>query len=246
MNQYKPVILIDLCAHGGDDKFYIRHGYVDAIIRAGGYPVGLPLLGDRDYAKRMIEVADGVMLPGSLTDVDPKLYGAELLDHCGELGPKRDESDFFLLELAAERKMPVFGICYGHQVLNVFYGGSLYQDLHHEIHSNIQHRQQDPNAPPSHSVHFEEDSRIYKMFDHQKVIEVNSFHHQGVKKVAPTLRATSYSPDGLVESYENRNGGQYVLGVQWHPERMWREFPQQLNLFTDFMESARQWHLKNR
>ncbi len=84
------------------------------------------------------------------------------------------------------------------------------------------------------------------MFDHQKVIEVNSFHHQGVKKVAPSLRATSYSPDGLVESYENRNGGQYVLGVQWHPERMWREFPQQLNLFTDFMESARLWHFKNR
>ena len=77
MKQYKPVVLIDLCAHGGDDKFYIRHGYIDALIRAGAYPVGLPLLGDRDYAQRMIEVADGVMLPGSITDVDPKRYGAE-------------------------------------------------------------------------------------------------------------------------------------------------------------------------
>lgn len=246
MKQYKPVVLIDLCAHGGDDKFYIRHGYIDALIRAGAYPVGLPLLGDRDYAQRMIEVADGVLLPGSITDVDPKRYGEKKTESCGELGPKRDASDFYLLELARDRKMPVFGICYGHQVVNVFYGGSLYQDIAHEIDSKIQHRQLDPNAPPAHSVSLAKDSRIYKLFDQQPVIEVNSFHHQGVKEAAPPLRPTSISPDGLVESYENRNGGQYVMGVQWHPERMWREFPLHLNLFKEFVEAARQWHTTNR
>jgi putative glutamine amidotransferase len=245
MQDYKPIILINLCTRSGDDMFYIRRGYLEAIKHAGGIPVALPLMADRDYAARVIEFADGVLLPGSLTDVDPKHYGANVSPYFGEKGPERDESDFYLLERAFERKLPVFGICFGHQSLNVFCGGSLYQDLPKELKSPLTHWQGEPYSNPVHTVEVDENSIIYKIFQ-KKVVEVNSIHHQGVKEIAPTLRATSCSPDGLIESYENVNGGQFLLGVQWHPERMWREHPSHAELFKVFVREAESWHRKNR
>jgi putative glutamine amidotransferase len=245
MNDYKPIILINLCTRSTDDMFYIRRGYLEAIKNAGGVPVALPLMADRDYAQRVIELADGILLPGSLTDVDPKYYGSSISPYYGESGPERDESDFYLLEKAAERKMPVFGICFGHQSLNVFNGGSLYQDIPHDLNSNVTHWQGEPYHLPAHTVKVEEGSIIYKIFGKNE-IEVNSIHHQGVKTIAPNLRPTSYSPDGVIESYENRNGGQFLMGVQWHPERMWRESPPQAALFQEFISAANQWHQKNR
>lgn len=245
MNTYKPNIVINLCSHGGDDKFYIRSGYVESVMKAGGFPIALPTVADKEYAKRVIEFADGVILPGSITDVNPKFYGTEKSQFCGEEGVARDQSDFFLLDEAFKRKIPVFGICFGHQSLNVFCGGSLYQDLAHETHTNINHRQWDLNSPPTHTVKMEDDSIVHRLFE-QHVIPVNSFHHQGVKKLASNLRATAYAPDGVVESYENRNNGHFLMGVQWHPERMWREFPVQLRLFEEFISAAGNWHAENK
>ena len=148
----KLIILINLCSKPDDEMFYIRTGYVDAIMNAGGIPIALPLVANRDYAERVIEFADGVLLPGSLTDVDPKYYGADVTPNFGVKGPEREESDFYLLEFASKKKVPVFGICYGHQSLNVFCGGSLYQDIPHDLHSNIQHWQEAPYNRTVHSV----------------------------------------------------------------------------------------------
>lgn len=246
MNDYKPIILINLCTRNNDDMFYIRRGYLEAIKHVGGIPVALPLMADRDYASRVIDFADGILLPGSLTDVDPKHYGAQPSPYFGEKGPERDESDFLLLESAFDRKLPVFGICFGHQSLNVFCGGTLYQDIPQELQSNITHWQGEPYSNPVHTVEVvEENSIVYRIF-RQKVIEVNSIHHQGVKTIAPSLKATSCSPDGVIESYENINGGQFIMGVQWHPERMWREHPAHASLFEEFVNAAGDWHRKNK
>jgi putative glutamine amidotransferase len=245
MKEHKPVILINLCTKTGDDMFYLRRSYVEAIMHAGGIPVALPLVADRDYSARVAEFADGILLPGSITDVDPKYYSEEVTPHFGQKGPERDQSDFFLLEKAFDRKLPVFGICYGHQSLNVFCGGALYQDIPHDLQSSITHWQQEPYNHPVHSVKVEEDSIIFRLFG-KKEIEVNSIHHQGVKRVAPNLRATCISPDGVIESYENKNGGQFLMGVQWHPERMWQDYPSQAALFQEFVGAARKWHIDNR
>jgi putative glutamine amidotransferase len=245
MSEYKPIILINLCTKSGDEMFYIRRGYVEAILAAGGAPVNLPLMANRDYAARVVDLADGVLLPGSLTDVDPKYYAAEISPYYGQKGPERDESDFFLLEQAAQRKIPVFGICYGHQSLNVFNGGTLYQDIPHDLNSRILHWQEEPYDRPVHSVQVEEDSLVHRIFQ-QREIEVNSIHHQGVKTAASNLRPTAYSPDGVIEAYENRNGGQFLMGVQWHPERMWRNSPPHFALFREFVNQARKWHIQNR
>src|SRR5262249_23251789 len=154
---------------------------------------------------------------------------------------EREESDFYLLEFASKKKVPVFGICYGHQSLNVFCGGSLYQDIPHDLHSNIQHWQEAPYNRPVHSVRVESESIVHRVFKKQE-IEVNSVHHQGVKNLAPSLKPTAVAPDGVIEAYENRNGGQLLMGVQWHPERMWRDFPEQFNLFVEFISAANKWH----
>lgn len=245
MNEYRPIIVINLCTRSTDDMFYIRRGYLEAIENAGGVPVCLPLMANRDFAARVIDLADGVLLPGSLTDVDPKHYGSDISPYYGESGTERDESDFLLLEKAFERKVPVFGICFGHQSINVFCGGTLYQDIPHELNSNITHWQGEPYSLPAHTVKVEEGSIVHKIFGKSE-IEVNSIHHQGVKTIAPSLRATSYSPDGVIESFENKNGGQFLIGVQWHPERMWRVSTPQAALFQEFVNAANQWHVKNK
>src|SRR5512144_1685720 len=105
MNSYKPNLVIHLCSHGGDDTLYLRSGYVESVMKSGGYPIALPTVADKEYAERMIEFADGVLLPGSITDVDPKSYGAERSQFCGEEGTSRDQSDFYLLEAAFKRKI---------------------------------------------------------------------------------------------------------------------------------------------
>ncbi len=244
MKDNRPVVLINLCTKSGDDMFYIRRGYVEAIMNAGGVPVFLPLVANREYAAQVIEFADGVLLPGSLTDVDPKYYGADVAPHFGLKGPEREESDFYLLEFAFQKKVPVFGICYGHQSLNVFCGGSLYQDISHDLNSKVKHWQDEPYNRPIHTVKVNNDSIVHRLFQANE-IEVNSIHHQGVRTLGPNLKATACSPDGVIEAYENRNGGQLLMGVQWHPERMWRDFPSQFALFKEFVGAARKFHNGN-
>src|SRR5437870_4696256 len=158
---HKPVIAINLCTKSGDDMFYIRRGYIEAIMKAGGVPVALPLVADKDFAARIVEFADGVLLPGSITDVDPKHYKAKVSPYFGQKGPERDQSDFYLLENAFERKIPVFGICFGHQSLNVFCGGSLFQDIPHDVGTGIQHWQQEPYSHPVHRVKVSPDSIVH-------------------------------------------------------------------------------------
>ena len=245
MKEYKPVILVNLCTKSGDDMFYIRRGYIEAIMHSGGIPMALPLMADKDYAMRVAELADGILLPGSLTDVDPQYYHSNVSPYFGQKGPERDQSDFFLLEHAVQHKTPVFGICYGHQSLNVFCGGTLYQDIPHDLNSDIQHWQNEPYNLPAHRVRVEENSIVYRLFQ-KREIEVNSIHHQGVKTLGASLRATAYSPDGVIEAYENRNGGQFLMGVQWHPERMWREYPSHAALFDTFINAAKKWCSENR
>lgn len=245
MENNRPIILINLCTKNGDEMFYIRRGYLEALMEAGAIPVTLPLMADKDYAAHAAELADGILLPGSLTDVDPKYYKEDVSPYFGLKGPERDQSDFFLLEHAFKRKVPVFGICYGHQSLNVFCGGSLYQDIPNDLKSDITHWQNEPYNHPAHNVTVEENSIVHRLF-HKNEIAVNSIHHQGVKNVAGNLRPTAYSPDGVVEAYENRNGGQFLMGVQWHPERMWRDNPSQFALFLEFVKAAKKWRAENR
>jgi len=203
--------------------------YLEAIENSGGI---LQMLDSNSDVDKYIDQADGVLLPGG-NDVNPMLYGEERKNLTQPPHNERDVVEMYLIEKAMERKLPILGICRGLQVLNVKLGGTLYQDVHEEMVGGMRHDWHEENSialPRSqfaHSVHIAEDSRLMKIVESEDV-EVNSLHHQGIKKLGNGIIATSHSSDGLIESFE-MNDYPYMVAVQWHPEELnsipvWKKF----------------------
>jgi putative glutamine amidotransferase len=196
--------------------------YISAVRLAGGEPVEVSLGLSTSELHDLSGTLDALILPGSPSDVDPALYGATRHPKCADSDPDRERTDFALLEHAFRDQKPVLAICYGNQSLNVFLGGSLIQDIASELHSRIQHewtgRKQ--GAPePFHSAQVEPGSRLFELA-RTRDLNVNSSHHQSVLQPGRNLRVTAVAPDGVVEALEWTGGRNFVVGVQWHPERM--------------------------
>lgn len=190
--------------------------YIQAILKAGGNPVIIPAITDSKVLRDIIKNLDGLVMTGG-EDFNPLYYKEEVIPDINDIDSIRDIYDLVLLKLATDRNIPVLGICRGEQAINVAFGGMLYQDIpsqHND--STVRHRQTEPREQGTHLVSIAKDSELFKILNTTDV-SVNSFHHQGVKDVAPNFRAVAYAPDGIVEAieaYPNRN----ILGVQWHPE----------------------------
>jgi putative glutamine amidotransferase len=135
--------------------------------------------------------------------------------------PERDALEMALLRLALQRGMPVFGICRGMQILNVALGGTLYQDEPSQLGVDVlDHWQETPKCQPTHEVEVLDDSYMAAIMDRQTV-EVNSYHHQGIKGLADALTVTAHSSDGVIEAVESRDFSEcWLIGVQWHAEGM--------------------------
>jgi len=190
----------------------------------------------REYAQRI----DGVLLPGSPTDIDPRIYGAEAHPKLGKLYPERDATDFTLLAESDKTQKPVLGICFGVQSLNVYRGGSLVQDIpalvpHAVIHDNDESADQ-PSAPARHFIRLSEGSLVSRLAAKTEV-EVNSYHHQAVKEAGRGLTPVAFTTDGVVEAVEDASR-RFVVGVQWHPERGFQNDPFSQTLFKAFIEAA--------
>jgi putative glutamine amidotransferase len=214
----------------------IRH-YLDAVIWAGGLPLLIPSTGDREITREYVEQVQGVLLPGSPTDIDPALYGAVPHSGLGKLYPERDATDFAILDVAEQNEMPVLGICFGVQSINVHRGGSLVQDIPAVVSNPLIHDEDDGKPPARHLIRIAEDSLIGRLAGRSDV-EVNSYHHQSVERAGRDLRPVAVSPDGVIEALEDTRG-RFVIGVQWHPERGWREDPLSQRLFSALIEQAR-------
>ncbi len=203
-------------------RFYLGRDYSEAVQRLGAVPLHLGLIPSADYIENAVAAVDGIMLPGSNTDVDPALYVEEPAHRLGTVIPEKDETDQLVLEAAERLGKPVLAICYGMQALNVHRGGTLVQDIESEIAGSIKHEQGDPFTRPSHSIRLHEDSILGRLpvaserTDHR----VNSSHHQAVKEIGRDLRATAWAADGVIEAIEDTRPGRFVVGVQWHPELM--------------------------
>jgi putative glutamine amidotransferase len=214
----------------------IRH-YLDAVLWAGGLPLLIPSTGDPAVTREYVERIHGVLLPGSPTDIDPGRYGAVPHEKLGKLYPEREATDLAILDLVEKNNLPVLGICFGVQSINVHRGGSLVQDIPAIISNPLKHDEDDGKPPARHMIRVAEDSLIGRLAGRPDV-EVNSYHHQSVERPGNNLRSVAFSPDGVIEALEDTTG-RFVIGVQWHPERGWKEDPLSKRLFSTFIEQAR-------
>ncbi len=210
--------------------------YSKALELNGGAAVFIPLkLGDeslRDIYDRM----DGLLLAGG-EDVDPREYGEEVAPHCGHVDPLRDAVELRLARWAMQDHKPMLAICRGVQVLNVAAGGSLYQDIESQHPDPIPHRwDHEAKTDRWHPVRVEAGTRLAQALGTTR-LEVNSAHHQGLKEIPDALQVTATSADRIVEAVE-RSGGAFVLGVQFHPERMLHKEPRAHGIFRDFVAAC--------
>lgn len=231
--------LIGITARHADTKEGLRavqilRAYVMAIVEAGGAPILIPPDLPEDSWRSLLDRLDGILFSG----------GADIgLDHFdGEAHPSvdveaaRDAIELPLLRAAVDADKPFFGICRGLQVMNVALGGTLYTHILDQFSNALQHDWGDkPRDTLAHPVRVEEGTRLAGILG-APMLQVNSLHHQGIKDLAPNLKATAFSPDGLIEGIELPNR-KFALAVQWHPE--WMTSREEMRrLFRKFIEAA--------
>jgi microsomal dipeptidase-like Zn-dependent dipeptidase/gamma-glutamyl-gamma-aminobutyrate hydrolase PuuD len=209
-------MLIGLSVNHKEGSSRIADAYVNAVIKAGGTPVLIPLTTDAAVLEETVSKIDGLILSGG-GDIYAPLFGEELHPTVTDYQIDRDRYDLALVRLATERQMPVLGICRGQQVINVAFGGTLVQDIpSHVVDSKIVHNQEEAREIATHSVRIAPGSRLHRITDVETIF-VNSFHHQSVKVVAPGFEPVAWAEDGVIEAIESTEE-KVVWGVQWHPE----------------------------
>ncbi len=216
----RPRIGITMRLETATRRFYIGRDYSEAVEACGGIPIHLSLIPKAEYITEALAGLDGILLPGSNTDVDPIQYGEQPHPNLGTVVPDKDLTDRLVLDEAERLKMPLLGICYGMQALNVARGGTLIQDIVSQIDGCLKHDQGHPYTHNSHSLTIKEKS-ILSNLDSVKEndkIRVNSSHHQAIGRIGENLEAAAWAADGVIECVEDTRNHRFVMGVQWHPE----------------------------
>ena len=212
----KLIVIADTCKEG---MASVGINYPAAVMRTGHIPVLLPQTDDMSLIREMLEKVDVLLLPGGGADVDPVRYSEETSPCVTEISQERDAYEFRLLEAAAAMRKPVFGICRGIQVINVFFGGTLYQDLPTDYaDSSICHQRPDKEWEPVHDIKIKAGSKLSMFLGGMTETQVNSTHHQACKDVAPGFIVSATAPDGVIEAIESETLP--IVAVQFHPERL--------------------------
>lgn len=225
--------IIGITASMSDSFIRMKRTYFDAIFEAGGIPVFLPFSGGAADAERYLSLCDGVLFAGG-ADVDPKYYGEEIKFDNVETVPMRDEFELALAELLKKDSRPILGICRGEQLLNVAFGGTLYQHIDG-------HKQEESGSQNLSPAKVKEGTLLHKLADKSDIF-TNTFHHQAVKDVAPGFVASAYAEDGTIEAIEPENAltaERFILAVQWHPEMFFGTDETAKNIFKAFVEAAK-------
>ena len=219
-------------------RFYLGRDYSEAVEAAGGVPLHLSLIADKDYISSALDGLDGILLPGSDSDVDPRYFDEEPHPALGAVVPEKDETEFLVIAEAERRNLPVLAICYGMQALNVARGGSLIQDIASLHDGPHKHQQGLPLDRLSHSITVERQSllaRFQSVRSKSAELRVNSHHHQAVNEIGRDLMVAARAKDGIVECIQDTRGDRSVLGVQWHPEIAWQRDPLSADIFNWFI-----------
>lgn len=236
----KPIIGLnaDFINPTGDKPAFtfVAAGYYDAISKVGGIPVIIPPLADDDDLEQLLHQVDGVVLVGG-ADLDPRRDGWMLHPTVRLLADRREQFDRRLVRLVAERRMPVFGIGAGMQVLNVSLGGNLLLHIPEDRPGALPHH--DPIDPAHrHTLELVPGSLMERVYGDGE-LRVNSMHHMALDAIAPGFEVTARCPDGIVEAIESRIPGWFALGTQFHPEADTAS-ALDLRIFEEFIDGAKE------
>ena len=237
MMTYKPRIGITMRIELATNRFYLARHYSEAVEAAGGAPVHISLIPNSEYVDSVVEGLDGILLPGSDSDVDPLRYGQEPHPELGSVHTIKDQTDLLVIEAAERKRVPIFAICFGMQILNVSRGGTLIQDIRSQIPDAIKHEQGTPRERASHRVRLLENTKLANIAGAVDAI-VNSHHHQAIESVGADLVATAWASDGVIEAIEDPRPDRFVMAVQWHPELGWENDGLSQRLFRTFVNEA--------
>jgi len=217
--QNRPLIGINTdyraVAKGRAAQSHLHSGYYDILLTAGALPIILPPVTKEADLAPILDRLDGVLLTGG-DDLDPRKMGLAPHPSITLMNDRRETADRLLCKLVQQRRMPVLGIGVGMQELNVVNGGGLYVHLPEDLPRGIPH--QDPQGGVHrHTVIMDPGTRMEEIYGPGE-IRVNSYHHMGIRKLAPIFRQAALAPDGLIEAFEGKDPSWWVVGVQWHPE----------------------------
>ncbi len=243
--QSAPLILVSPSTDEKGAEFYdysisLSQTYLDSLTQAGGLPLVLPCAPSPKVIAEYVRRVDGIMITGG-DDIQPELYcdpvPPELRKTVGRNDAVRDLLETLLVKEAFAQQKPLLAICRGHQILNITLGGTLFVDIPSQVETKINHARLKHKDRVVHDVQLESDSLMARIFG-RTTIQVNSSHHQAVQKLAKPLRVTGRAPDGIIEALELRPEDAtlmpYLLGVQFHPERLVQAHPQFVELFRSF------------
>lgn len=231
----RPRVAIPLDVDPVRGRHELPRAYAEAVHAAGGLPFCVPCL-DPALAPEWLAVADGLLVAGGDFDIPPERYGERRRPGCGPARPERTAFEEVMVRAALAAGLPVLGVCGGMQLLSVLRGGALHQHLPDDL--GLSHEQPPPKDVPSHAVEVEPGSLLARLAG-PGPLQVNSTHHQAVRRPGEGVRVTGRAPDGVVEAVELEGHG-FALGVQWHPEALAARDPRQLAILRGLVEAARE------
>lgn len=224
--------------------------YINAIIDNGGIPVVLPITTDETIIKNLYDAIDGILLAGG-NDIDPSLYSQNIDKTVKDVSKNRDTMELGLLQKCLQNNKPILAICRGMQLINVAYGGTLYQDLPTMYASNCKHDSSTTSKNIQHLEHnliIKPQSFLSNILNSDR-IWANSHHHQGIKTLGQGLRASAWSEDQLIEALEvdDQDSQRFLIGVQSHPESLYQSIEAKWSLlFSSFIHYASIYNQKNK
>lgn len=212
-------------------KSGVNDTYVNAVLKAGAVPLILPICQDKKVIEAMVDACDAIIMTGGV-DIHPRYYHEEISRYCGAFDVDRDSFEIMLLDILDQKQLPILGICRGCQMLNVYYGGTLYQDLGQEKTCTIMHNQLGSRGYGCHGIYLKENNFLSSIYQDGDL--VNSYHHQAVKDLAPCFKEAAISQDGIIEAYQHIS--KPIYAVQFHPEVMVENDDKALKIFSQFVE----------
>lgn len=235
MVKSKPIVCI-VAKIDENKNTQVPYEYVYALEKSGAVPVVLPNLTNKSALLSIALLVDGFLFTGGV-DIAPLRYGETLTSDTVDVCKERDEFDFAVLDIALSSKKPILAICRGIQLINVAFGGTLYQDLVDSHKMAIRHKQIESRTEFSHYVNL--NGKLQEILGKDR-IRVNSFHHQAIKRLGKGLRTVAYADDGVVEGVVGTEQS-YLMAYQWHPELLFDKDESSKKLFADFVCACKEY-----